>query len=118
MNCMKCGREIEEEQVFCAECLADMENYPVKPGTVVQLPIHPKAAPTRKGGRRRAQLTPEEQVKQLKKHIVVLRILLSLTLVLLVTAIGFLIWRMDEEDVTILPGQNYSSEETAGDTEP
>ena len=38
MNCLKCGKEIEHDQVFCPECLAQMEQYPVKPGIVVQLP--------------------------------------------------------------------------------
>lgn len=33
MNCLKCGREIEEGQVFCNDCLVQMAKYPVKPGT-------------------------------------------------------------------------------------
>ena len=35
MSCMKCGKEVSEDQVFCPECLAEMERYPVKPGTPV-----------------------------------------------------------------------------------
>lgn len=38
LNCLKCGREIEEGQVFCNDCLVQMAKYPVKPGTAVQLP--------------------------------------------------------------------------------
>ena len=38
MYCMKCGREIEDGQAFCGDCLAVMEKYPVKPGTAVILP--------------------------------------------------------------------------------
>ena len=38
MNCVKCGREIPEDQVFCEICLTEMENYPVKPGTAVHIP--------------------------------------------------------------------------------
>ena len=38
MNCMKCGREIDEAQAFCAGCLEEMEKYPVKPDVVVKLP--------------------------------------------------------------------------------
>ena len=117
MNCMKCGREIDETQVFCPECLAEMEKYPVKPGTVVQLPVRPKEAPVRKNPRRRPQLSQEEQIKQLRKRVWGLRILLALTMVLLITVTGFLIWRMNKEDVTILPGQNYITEETTEPTE-
>ena len=112
MNCMKCGREIEETQVFCPECLTEMEKYPVKPGTVVQLPTRSTAAPVRKPARRRPQPNPEEQVKLLKKRVWFLRALLALTMALLITATGFLIWRMNIEDVKILPGQNYRPEET------
>ena len=117
MNCMKCGREIEETQVFCAECLTEMEKYPVKPGTVVQLPSRITAAPVRKPVRRRPQMPPEEQNKLLKKRVWILRFLLTLTTALLITATGFLIWRMNEEDVDILPGQNYITEETTEPTE-
>lgn len=38
MNCIKCGREIEETRVFCNHCLDRMAAYPVKPGTPVYLP--------------------------------------------------------------------------------
>ena len=38
MSCMKCGKEVSEGQVFCEECLTEMERYPVKPGTPVLLP--------------------------------------------------------------------------------
>lgn len=38
MNCLKCGREIQQSQVFCPACQEVMQNYPVKPGTVIHLP--------------------------------------------------------------------------------
>lgn len=117
MNCMKCGREIEETQVFCAECLTEMEKYPVKPGTVVQLPARLTAVPVRKPARRRPQPAQEEQIKYLKKRVWILRFLLALTTALLITATGFLIWRMNEEDVKLLPGQNYITEGTTEPTE-
>lgn len=37
--CMRCGREIEEGQVFCQDCLKEMSRYPVDPNTVVQIPL-------------------------------------------------------------------------------
>ena len=61
---MKCGREIPVGQVFCDECLEDMEKYPVKPGTAVQLPARPKPAPVKKSFiRRRPALSLEELEK-------------------------------------------------------
>lgn len=44
MECLKCGKETKENQVFCSECKQIMEQYPVKPGTPIQLPK--RAAPT------------------------------------------------------------------------
>ena len=41
MNCVKCGRGIPEDQVFCETCLQEMENYPVNPGTAVHVPARP-----------------------------------------------------------------------------
>ena len=41
MYCMKCGKEVKENQVFCDACLVIMEKYPVKPGTHIQLPHRP-----------------------------------------------------------------------------
>lgn len=50
MSCIRCGRDTEDNQVFCVECLADMERHPVKPGTPIQLPVRmqqPSAKRTR-----------------------------------------------------------------------
>ena len=77
MNCMKCGRETAAEQVFCEDCLLEMEKHPVKPGTVVLLPRRSTAAAPRKVSKRRG-LTPEEQVKVLKKRVRILVIALLL----------------------------------------
>lgn len=111
MLCMKCGREIEAEQVFCEECLAGMEKYPVKPGTVVLLPKRPPQSPIKKAvnHRRHPAIPLEEQVKKLKKRVVVL----SCSLALAVAAVAGLCWLelrqyLEEED-KLLPGQNYSS---------
>ena len=35
MNCLKCGRDIAEDQLFCESCLEVMDQYPVKSGSVV-----------------------------------------------------------------------------------
>ena len=66
MNCMKCGREIPEGQVFCQECLAVMDAYPVNPGTHIQLPQRPARVEDKKALR---QIPPVEQIRQLKRAI-------------------------------------------------
>ena len=105
MHCMKCGREIDEGRVFCPECLADMENYPVKPGTAVQLPVRrnlPKKTPPRK-----KTATPEEQNLRLQK---IIRFLLGAWLVTLLIAaiLAYPAYKYVVEENHFLPGQNYS----------
>ena len=108
MNCMKCGRDLEPGQVFCQECRAEMEKYPVKPGTVVQLPRRREESAIKKMSRRRTPPIPEEQVKSLRKIIRglvgMIMVLLALVAVLLYPTIKDLLAKE-----TFLPGQNYSS---------
>ena len=112
MNCMKCGRDLEPGQVFCAECLAEMEKYPVKPGTVVQLPRRREEMPNKKPTRRRSPPTPEERIKTLRRRVRVLSGLLLITLGLIVfLAYPWVKDLVDEEQ--LLPGQNYSSVTTS-----
>lgn len=113
MNCMKCGREIEESQVFCPECLAEMEKYPVKPGTVVQLPHTPSYQITKKPPQRRKAAPPlEEQIKVLRKWARMLAIALVLAIALL-AGVGYMaIQQYIEMENKVLPGQNYSTDVT------
>lgn len=119
MNCMKCGRETVNDQVFCVECLAEMENYPVKPGTVVHLPRRREETSAKKShSRRKAQPAPEEQVKTLRKLLRVLLIALLVSTVLLVFTGYFSVIHLMENDSVFLPGQNYSSATSSDATIP
>ena len=65
MNCLKGGRQILFAQVFCEDCHAEMEHYPVKPDTVVQLPPQTRAPDrVKRGTHRRPALPPEEQERK------------------------------------------------------
>ena len=105
MNCMKCGRETEQDQIFCPECLAEMEKYPVKPGTVVQIPVQPAK---KQMHHRRPVVTPEEQVKRLTKrtHGLVLALILTSAMALLFALLSFDI--LEKASMAKLLGQNYS----------
>lgn len=109
MNCMKCGREVSDG-VFCMECLVEMERYPVKPGTVVQLPRRKSETAAKKSySRRKLQPSPEEQIKSLRKTVRRLALIL-LVLVLLLGVTGyFTAVHLSESDAVFLPGQNYSA---------
>ncbi len=118
MNCVKCGREIENDQVFCPVCLEEMEQYPVKPGTVVHIPKHPEDETDKKPAPRKKPVpTPEEQIRRLKKKVMGLRMILVL-MMLLCGLLSFGLGKVIMElDFYRFLGQNYSAEETAAPTE-
>lgn len=119
MNCMKCGREIEEDQAFCPYCLVDMESYPVKPGTVILLPNQQSqtTAPKKAVTQHKPQLPPEEELPVLKRKVWALRAL-SVLLILLLAVLGYVTSRVITElDIQRLLGQNYSTAETVEQTE-
>ena len=106
MGCIKCGRDTVSEQVFCPDCLAEMEKYPVRPGTVVQLPTRKGSAAVKKPTKKRA-IPLEEQVKLLKKRVrnltIALLIAAALAAALAVPAMEHLM----EDQFKI--GQNYNT---------
>ena len=95
MNCMKCGKEAQQGQSFCEECLAVMAQYPVKPDVVVQLPPK-RSLPTEKKNPRKKELSPREalrrQRKLLRKYQVGSLVLLIL-LGLVTTALVYMLYR-------------------------
>ena len=112
MNCMKCGREIREEQVFCPKCLELMEQYPVKADIAVQLPRRPET-PVKKTQPRKKMRTTEEQLQLLKRRnrwlIALAALLLAATLVLAHLSMDY----FRQLGVQKFLGQNYSTVETA-----
>lgn len=115
MNCMKCGTEIKGSGVFCEECLAEMEKYPVKPNITVQLPIRPAVAPARKKVRRQRHIKPEDQIRHLKKVRNWLCGLLIFAL-LAFAASSALVLHLLNPDEGFNIGQNYETIDSTGDT--
>lgn len=110
MQCMKCGREIPAGEVFCEECLAEMAEYPVKPGAVVTLPNRPKQTTSRKSGGHRSAATLEQQVKKQRKTIRLLCWLLTVTTALLIGVGALTVSLLTDDTDQVQPGQNYSAE--------
>lgn len=105
MFCLKCGREIESG-VFCVDCLFDMAKYPVKPGTAIQLPKRRESTPVRKMLSWRKTVTPEEQVRKLRKSLRTMIVLWVITFLLFCAALFPAVSYLMEDH--FLPGQNYS----------
>ncbi len=68
MFCMRCGREIAEDQVFCRECLELMARNPVEPGTPVQLPVRSAQSASRRSSRKK-ELSPQVLLKRQRRLI-------------------------------------------------
>ena len=103
MNCMKCGREVDEGQVFCGECMENMEHEPIKMNTPVLIPVQPP----KKSSPRRQVVNPEEEVKRLEKLnqnlFLILLLLFTTTLLLL----GY-VFNQEVLQVVEELGRNYS----------
>lgn len=115
MQCMKCGREIPAGDVFCQECLTDMEKYPVKPGTAVHIPSQSQLA--RRQQERRPAMTPERKVEILTRRIWALSWLLTLAAATIIAASALIFSLLQETDDGPAIGQNYSSTVPGGETE-
>ena len=112
MNCLKCGREIDDRQAFCPKCLELMAACPVKSDVVVQLP-HRGENYVKKASLRKKAQSPEEQIQRLKKKN---RWLTAVACLLLAATVFFAFLSMDffrQLDVQKFLGQNYSTVETA-----
>lgn len=100
MACLKCGKKTKDEQVFCPECLAVMETYPVKRDIHIQLPNRPAATGQKRSGRKRRNLTPEEQVVFLRSKLRRQNFMLAfLVLALLASLTGLFLTSDAQEEI-------------------
>lgn len=120
MNCLRCGRDTAEQQVFCDTCLADMARYPVKPDVAIYLPNRkPKEVPKKAVHKRRREHTPEEMVAILRKRVRFLTVLV-LILVMMLSAAAAGVWFAHKQGADIkIPniGQNFHTSDQGGSTQ-
>ena len=110
MNCLKCGREVPEGQLFCEGCLLEMEKYPIKPNTAVQLPRREERK--KPAAKRRQAPSAEEKLRSAKRSLRQIVVLWVITLVLLILSLFPAVKYFIGESFR-LPGQNYSTFSTA-----
>lgn len=114
MNCLKCGRETEGEQVFCPKCQAVMEKHPVPQQAEPRIPQRKESTVVRRAPKRKT-VSPEEQVKVLKTRVIRMAIVLFLAVAIIVLILPSAISHMLEDKAK--PGQNYSVVTTPAQTE-
>jgi hypothetical protein len=106
MECLRCGREIEDGQVFCSGCMGVISKSPVKPNTVVTIPERTervRTAPTRKA------TAVEEDTDHLHRTIMQLRLWVCMLMAALMLCVAFLTWQELSRDTGPAIGQNYQS---------
>jgi len=108
MHCTKCGRETDEKSVFCKKCLAVMEQYPVKPGTAIQLPQR-AVTPTRRAAPRKRHLPPEEVVIRQRKTIRWLVTAMVCVILIFGLSIAFLLQLQPKEEPKVVNGPRYNT---------
>lgn len=106
MNCLKCGKEVTEDSVFCADCLLEMEKYPVDSGTVVLLPRRSESSIQKKQVKRHTP-PPEELIASLRKKVLILTLLLLACITAIILMFEPTMHYVRDEHFEI--GQNYSS---------
>lgn len=116
MYCMKCGKEIEEKQVFCDSCLEVMKQFPVKPETHIQLPTRFAPDAEKKPAPRKKALSMEEQLSRMRKAVQWLSIALAVTVIALTLSITLLADTLASQDAGSAIGQNFSTADDSGST--
>ncbi len=117
MNCMKCGREISNDQVFCEECLLDMKNYPVKPDTPVLLPpraLDPNMKRPTAHHHHRKLRKPEDTISRLRSWVILLGVLTVALALAFAMSVTLVLRLMDQPPPpNEFAGQNYSTDPAA-----
>lgn len=111
LYCMKCGREVKNNQVFCSQCLSVMKQYPVKQDVRVQLP-HRELPSEKKAPVRKKPLSPEEQIGRLRSAVKRLSVALACILLLLVFTVSLLFQDYNSKSPDNTIGKNYNTVNT------
>lgn len=107
MRCLKCGRKIESDAVFCQGCSEGMENEPVSRETPLILNSRPQR-PKEKDKKKKA-ITPAEVIAKLqtqRKGLTIAVVVLSILCALLLAG---LILALTRPELPYGLGQNYNT---------
>lgn len=111
-QCLKCSKKTDGRSVFCGDCLAVMDRYPVKPGTVVHIPSRPAApaAKTRSGNSTAVLNELISRQRTLIRWLAGVAALLSV--LLLITAAMLIQTLRSEQPARPTIGRNYTTSTT------
>lgn len=107
MQCLKCGKDISSNPTFCDTCLAEMERYPVKPGTAIHIPkreLPVRLTPLREASTAEQLTRARKVIRWLYLTVALLALLLSITGIMLIRTLD----RAAQPKVPA-KGQNYTT---------
>ena len=107
MNCIKCGRELRGELVFCGQCKDEMEKYPIKPGTPIHLPVRPEVPEVKKKHREKKKLSPGARIRRLRTSVRLLIIALIVALLAFILTAFLALHLLEQRDHQNQIDQNY-----------
>lgn len=113
MNCLKCGKETADGQVFCADCQQIMQQYPVKPGTAIHLPHRDSVSADKKQHEKIRDASRADTVAQLRRMIHWLTATIAILSVLLLLTASMLIHTLNKENSANTIGRNYTTSDSA-----
>ncbi len=108
---MRCGAKTGEKEVFCSECLASMEKYPVRPGTPVHIPMRTVIPEIKKTPKKKREITLEEQISRLRNMVRRLSAALIAALVIIMLLAGILLVSSLQEKPQTPSPRNYTATE-------
>ncbi len=91
MKCMKCGKKYSAEQVFCDDCLAEMEKYPVSPETPIVLPPKANAEPVKHSASSRKLHRDKDTISVQRNWMIFLITMCGLLAIALTIAVSMLL---------------------------
>lgn len=113
MNCLKCGKETCNGQVFCPDCQQIMQQYPVKPGTAIHLPPRNYTSSDKRQHEKNRTPSQEDAVTQLRGMIHWLTAAIALLSVLLLLTASMLIHTLSKDNAPTMIGRNYTTANSA-----
>lgn len=106
MNCLRCGKETQENQAFCEGCAAELAKHPVAPGTPVQIQKRPVRESENDA---QQELSPEEANLQLRKLIRWLTAVIGAMTLVICILCAILFVNMSNQPTADDIGRNYNT---------
>lgn len=112
MQCLRCGKNIPDDAVFCVDCHAEMVKDPIAPGTPVAIPPRPKQIkPRPRTG------SKDEQISRLRLRTKHMAIAIGALALLLAVSLTILFLSLREEE-RLPTGRNFKTTASTGDSAP